>query len=314
MKVSPKEHLNLFTRQYPALWKMGEEVRALKGKRGYPDWDGNLCYLPFEAWQVQLMIIKGATESPQGVSAEALAVAALGAWRWTQGIYQFNDLFLTELLKTEPPQKIQAEILTRIPQWSLYVDFGDALSGYDMDGFFCYISDNSENQALNFVLNIRGRLIAMIPMLIGAWSVEEAIKQIVGDQTDIKYSQNDVYLARILTSIVMYICSDKPDIAGHIPGDFPSRPQLTKTKRGYRMFPPDKPRYYQIGGEIGKKIEAFEAEIEKRRVESIAAGKGTPKRPHLRSAHWHGFWSGKKDGSEERKYTLKWLFMTEVGI
>ncbi|MFN8674120.1 MAG: hypothetical protein U0457_18820 [Candidatus Sericytochromatia bacterium] len=37
------------------------------------------------------------------------------------------------------------------------------------------------------------------------------------------------------------------------------------------------------------------------------------KTPHWRSAHWHTFWKGKRDGSEERKKELKFIPMTWVG-
>lgn len=30
-------------------------------------------------------------------------------------------------------------------------------------------------------------------------------------------------------------------------------------------------------------------------------------RPYMRCAHWHSYWTGKKDGSEERKIIVKWL-------
>jgi hypothetical protein len=35
--------------------------------------------------------------------------------------------------------------------------------------------------------------------------------------------------------------------------------------------------------------------------------------PHWRSAHWHTYWMGKRDGSEERKKELKFIPMTWVG-
>lgn len=40
---------------------------------------------------------------------------------------------------------------------------------------------------------------------------------------------------------------------------------------------------------------------------STEKGKGAPKRPHTRCAHYQIYWTGKKDGSEERKSVIKFI-------
>jgi hypothetical protein len=36
-------------------------------------------------------------------------------------------------------------------------------------------------------------------------------------------------------------------------------------------------------------------------------------KPHIRSAHWHGYWTGKR-GSAARRFILKWLPTTIIKI
>ena len=70
------------------------------------------------------------------------------------------------------------------------------------------------------------------------------------------------------------------------------------------MYPPDKPRIWHIGEEIGRTIRMY-------REQSSRQYQGSP-RPHMRRAHWHGFWSGtikSKEGVEPipREFNLRWL-------
>ncbi|ECI3850804.1 hypothetical protein DOJ73_19430 [Salmonella enterica subsp. enterica] len=51
-------------------------------------------------------------------------------------------------------------------------------------------------------------------------------------------------LSRLLP-ILLYICSDEPEIDNaRQPGISPEHPQLVRTKKGYRLFPANGPRYW----------------------------------------------------------------------
>ncbi|MGC6378155.1 hypothetical protein ACNO7L_10190 [Bisgaard Taxon 45] len=43
-------------------------------------------------------------------------------------------------------------------------------------------------------------------------------------------------------------------------------------------------------------------------------GSHKTRRPHIRRAHWHGYWTGKRDEPENRKFDLKWLPPFAVGL
>ena len=67
----------------------------------------------------------------------------------------------------------------------------------------------------------------------------------------------------------------------------------------------DAVRKWEVGAEItrtikaGRKNPVYEPLPER--------GSGSPKRPHMRRGHYSHYWTGKKDGSEERKIIVRWI-------
>ena len=98
-----------------------------------------------------------------------------------------------------------------------------------------------------------------------------------------------------LLSLVLYLCSEEPDVEDREqPAAQPAYPAPKKTKRGWRLFPANKPRMWEVGRTFGAKLH--------RRSEGTTDRKVTP---HLRRAHWHGYWRGPKHG--ERKFFYRWI-------
>jgi hypothetical protein len=71
-----------------------------------------------------------------------------------------------------------------------------------------------------------------------------------------------------------------------------------------RLFEADKPTVWTVGEETG-------AQIKKAR-ETATRKTGYSVRPHMRRAHWHGFWSGPLT-AEKRDFAVKWLPPIFVG-
>jgi len=114
--------------------------------------------------------------------------------------------------------------------------------------------------------------------------------------TDIEQIARDI---NPIIALILYICSEEPDYKGGAP----SLPQPKKTKKGWRLFPPDKPTVWVVGETIGNQIRTFSGP---------QGGTHQGPRPHVRSAHWHGFWTGPRDG--EQKFIYKWLPPTPVNV
>lgn len=103
-------------------------------------------------------------------------------------------------------------------------------------------------------------------------------------------------------SITLYLCTRaevRPGNASAEQAGEPGNPQATKTRHGPRLYPPDRPRLWEVGWRTGP---ALEAAME--RAESDwQGGAHTGPRPHLRRAHWHSYWTGQG----RSKLALRWL-------
>lgn len=105
-----------------------------------------------------------------------------------------------------------------------------------------------------------------------------------------------------LISLLLYLCSESPDYGGRQP---PGNPQPVKTKKGPRLFPPKQPQVWDVGVHIGAALrQAADHQT------STPAGGGKSKRPHVRRAHWHLYWTGK--GRQIPK--LNWLPPIPINI
>jgi len=84
----------------------------------------------------------------------------------------------------------------------------------------------------------------------------------------------------------------------------PQRPKPTRTKQGWRLFPPSDPTIWHIGEQAGKQIRAAAAD-------TSTQGSGRNVHAHIRRAHWHGYWTGPHDG--QRRFRYNWLSPMLIG-
>lgn len=86
-----------------------------------------------------------------------------------------------------------------------------------------------------------------------------------------------------LINMVLYLAAENADLTRAGQPARPTRPTPTKTRRGYRLFPPQEPRSWEVGYRIGAAL---------RRASQATDGASTGierqgPRPHIRRAHWH---------------------------
>jgi hypothetical protein len=305
------EHLKSAKDLYPNAWKQADIFRLGRGV-DLPKWPA-WCFVPMAGWYA--IACEGRPVLPLERAGDVGRLAALGTWRISQGIYKFDPELQAALCETVLQGEIPSEVLLRLPEWCIFIETpGLTFQSDNLHGFYVHLESdvNDGRKELRFLLDTDQKLLPM-PMHIGPWTVTEALDRVVSESAkqagvvgmpapsaDLKMgiAQSIAESLQPILALVLYICSDEPDIVDRDqPEQLPQRPQPKKTKHGWKLFPPKKPRIWNVGDQLGEQI---------RRAPSNDDGsdRNSP-RPHLRRAHWHGYWHGPRDG--ERKFKYRWL-------
>lgn len=222
----------------------------------------------------------------EGIQKTQIILGALGTWRFSQGIYKFDNTLLDEILKTKMDGDIPFFIFEHLPEWCIYIETqGVMFKQKALLGFWVYHTELGLCLIFNFEDSYHYELIY------------SDMKTLKDRNIPLSGCDSEEYEQELggLLALVLYICSQEPEIK-------PSRlwagkPVPKRTKKGLRFFPADKPLIFTVGESIGQKLR-------EQSFHTQGMGKKA-KRPHLRRAHWHGYWTGPRDG--ERSFILKWL-------
>lgn len=318
-ELRPWQHLMAATKSYPNAWQFVEDLRAYRGK-SLPDWP-EWCFLPMSGWCAIVQDGAGLqhlSHPPPHLGGDVGRLAAIGTWRYSQGIYRFEPDFYNALADTPLLKNIPVEILYRLPEWSLYLETpGMTYFAEPLFGFFAHLEhDTNDGRAeLRLLLDTESNL-KPLPLHIGEWTLEEMVERMLKeaqqkahlfnlnlDVSSEKFIKAISREASKLLALLLYVCSEQPDITDdREPGKSPERPKPTRTKKGFRLFAPDKPRVWTVGKTIGEKLRQAKQQAEGATRQGPA--------PHIRRAHWHGYWTGPR--TQKQKFVLKWLPPTVI--
>lgn len=255
------------------------------------------------------------------------------AWRYSQSIYRFDPDLYREITATELDKAIPVEAFLTLPSWGLFIETQNFphLGSMRAHGFFVSLSDDSHFKGYGLELRItylvkdRGKLLTM-PIPLTGGSVRDCISALQASakrnllnvsnnfarEMDESYgAELDINEAMIhdlahCMALVLYLCSDQPDT------DAPRAHALPKAnKQGVIQPPPLSPKVWDVGIRFGQAYRRHQAASQ-----TAAAADHNPgghKRPHVRRAHWHGYWYGSKDGDNSREFRLRWLSPVMVG-
>jgi hypothetical protein len=258
-------------------------------------------------------------------------VSALAAWRVTQSIYCFDPDLYPRLIAT-PVNKLPIDVLYRLPEWCVYIETPDLQwYGFNLVGFFAHLEYdvNDGQHELRLLLDVdEGEhgshlysqiLHLMVDTLEEAIAVtmEEARKNIMDiGNTHILNQLPDEELVKSVAealepilSLLLYLCSESADFGDREP---PTNPQPTKTKKGWKLFPPNQPTTWNVGVRIGAALrQAYLLAVTGQASEKGDTGRAKP-RAHVRRAHWHSYWTGPLNG--DRKAIVKWIPPVPVNV
>lgn len=317
-----RDHLLALSARYADAWGLAERFRA---QADWPDW----CFLPMPGWAVAQAQAVGKHPSQTALDPAAVVdvglLAALGAWRMTQGIYRYDPEIYAAVTDTPLDRDIPVEVLTRLPEWCVYVETPRLRhGGENVAGAWVHLDYGTRTgqTKLRVVLDAGEDLEHLV--VLGAplqgtlqHSIEEAVTTSalrLGHHgqalPDFRRSSSEI-VASIGTvlSLVLYICSAGADITQRGKALQPANPQPQQTRRqGTKLFAAAGPREWDVGVRLGAALRAAYQD---------AQGDGQPHqgpRGHVRRAHWHGFRTGpskREDGSAieaaARSLDVRWM-------
>lgn len=288
------------------------------GQTPWPDW----CYMPihFVINNDTFCCCDDAKDQDEFYTLldQLVLLNAAATWRLSKGIYKFDQDLYKELIGQVLQGDLPTEHLLHLPEWCIYIE----TPGMDgSDGFMALLNYNlvTEQPELTLVVFTDiGELTYSLPL--GNWDIDkaldinisrniEAIERLregapIGfEKTDDfknalereKKEHKDVFECRL--NLLLYLCSDNADLPV-----IPSYKHRIGTKR---IMAAKEHRVWDVGIRIGAAIRKYR-EQEDPATQRDYNPHNSP-RPHIRRAHWHSFWKGKKSDPTKRDLILHWL-------
>ena len=335
----PIKLLKYYSQKYPNIWKDVEKIRRLRGKdknHTWPSWCFcpmyNICSILNVGDRIS-KIVNGKIIVDEEKFQDLIFITALAPWRSTKGVYKIHEEIFDSLAKTPITGEIPIDILYYLPEWCVYievppntvfnpkikgffgfldydtphlcprlhilVDFGDYFSPFELSLFKGSIRSNFE----------KGKEIIKGDSKLFGYLPEEEKKLMPSE-----YMENNV--EKVLSpfiSILLYLCSEASDIKD-LNGNSIQRAKV-KVAKEFTNLPLQKSKVWEVGYRVGPTLNAAKSQptqpIEPGNVnESDSPNNLNGVRPHVRRAHYHGYWVG---SGQEKKFILKWLHPILVG-
>jgi hypothetical protein len=323
--VIEKSHIALDTlkrveSRHPNLWSVADDFQQ-KFTTGR-HLDGSVFSLA-EADMVSKKLQRG-----DGQHFDPALLGALVAWRPTKGIYRFHPELYESLIETDLEGEVPSDVLLRMPSWAVFIETPVSENmPFQLAGFWAYLSRMGKQNELVLVGLWRkeGELllecgidpdwdILLFNLQLGHHPVSD-LTEMMFQQTaretgkDLKERTDDMravqdHVASAMLSLLLYLCSEKPDISDWEP----EQPQFKYLGKKRRWLASKVIREWDVGLRLGA---ALQSARERTEAAEGNAGNGTPVRPHVRRAHWHSFWVGKRG---EQTISLRWLPPIPVNV
>lgn len=290
---------------YPNVWRLADEVRATFSKNAHRE--GSI----FSVSEASMVVNKLAKKHDEFI--DPLLVGALVAWRPSKSIFKFKDAMFEALIETDLKGNIPSDILLRMPSWAVYIETQPSENmPYPIEGFWAYLSRLGNQNELILVAHLRkgkeaedlgfdcDKDVLSFQLPLGNHPVDELVRMMFADSSRPLNDDILTILSAVVSNmltLVLYLCSEEPDI------DNFKAPVATIKYFGKnpRIISAKEPVKWEVGVRLGAALDlarARQADIINGNVSGILI------EPHIRRAHWHSFWVGKKG---QQQITIKWL-------
>jgi hypothetical protein len=115
------DKLTTISHRYPRAWGMVEQFLADRG-RDVPSWP-RWCFLPLAGWYAIISAHIGRNRIGPDRAGDIARLAALGTWRYSLGVYRFDQAVYDALINTGlSDAPMPADVLLRLPEWCVYIE------------------------------------------------------------------------------------------------------------------------------------------------------------------------------------------------
>ncbi|MBF0215301.1 MAG: hypothetical protein HQM00_17375 [Magnetococcales bacterium] len=326
--MTPQQHLERFSGRHPGIW---EKITILRNARGLvggpPDWP-TWCYAPMAAAYV-VIVGRSRVQSVEQVRDMAI-LSAMAGWRLTKGVYRFDYDIYNALIDTDLRGPIPCEILRRLPEWCVYLEIphpGLQFLSTRLIGVWAHLEwdANDQHEELRLLLHTVDDQLIPTPIHLGNWTLAEAIERAnsmavshasqIGVAVHVPNKNEVRSLVSALDpilSLLVYLCAEEPELQSReFPGMLPRLPTPKRVKGVDRLFEAPKIRVWEVGAQTGEALRTARQTDNAAKGASPHGGRA-PIAPHVRRAHWHGYWIGPKSG--ERRFAVRWMSPMVVGV
>ncbi|WP_454780715.1 hypothetical protein [Legionella sp. WA2022007384] len=240
--MKPQDHLVTLSHEFPNAWNLVNKYRTINYfKEEWPSW----CFLPINAWKAIVAQEYNTSSLDLEQSREAMYLAAIGTWRYTQGIYRFDSNLYKKLgeMNTSTPDKTK---FYQLPEWSIYIETPELYwNNNPLLGFWFHLQWDNEKDyhELCFLLNADKFISISLPL--NKWTTHEILQS---SYPNLYINNINTNTLRIMSSLVYYICISPIPISDKF-GKKPSFPSSKIYKNEFRLFPPNDANIWNVSDE-----------------------------------------------------------------
>ena len=272
-----------------------------------------------------------ANESTEDAVIASMGIYQYGAqverFRRSKQVYVFDKDFLSELIDTDAKFVINGDMLNTLPHRVFFLDYSagdDLCEKMQLDGTLITVNDIHAGSDIYWLIQCvnyyKGTCkfvhCIIMPNATETLTIADLVNRLsTVYKTDVSSPEErkarEVLMFTTVMQTVLYLCSYEPDIKETCVSKQrykDAKKQKPKDKKA-QIDMPD--REYNVGEYFGNSFRKHKQS----RAEGSTAGTGTgkSKRPHMRSAHWHPYWYGKRN-SPDRKIRVRWVHETFVNV
>ncbi|MCH4272006.1 hypothetical protein [Kerstersia gyiorum] len=255
------EALSTAAAAYPEAWKKAELFRSINGQPGKPHWQ-DWCYLPLGGWYAIVARAKHGGKEIHNLASllDVSRLAALGAWRMTQGIYRFQPGLLASLQQAPASLEVSCAALFTLPEWGVYIETPELDQG--LHGVWAHLEHDINNGALELRLlldedtGLTPLVVDLgVPTLAAAvqGAIEESERESQANQAGMDEAdatrgvEQTARVLPVVASLLLHLCSADAVFLRKGEPARPANPVPRKTKQGARLFPAAGPTDWEVG-------------------------------------------------------------------